>query len=218
MKRRALFIDRDGTLVHTVHYPSRAEQLRLYEHIGPELRALQEAGFYVVVITNQSGIAHGYFDEMDLQHMHEGLTKQLEEVGVRLDAIYYCPHHPEGKLTQFSKACDCRKPQPGMLLRAAADLDIDLKHSWFIGDILDDVEAGKRAGCHTILVDLGTESRPRTVLRSPTFVAPDTRAALRIVRTVHSLEPTLDLVYTPQTWVAADTGINGYNAEEEPVR
>jgi D-glycero-D-manno-heptose 1,7-bisphosphate phosphatase len=217
MKRRALFIDRDGTLVHTVHYPSRAEQLRLYEHIGPELRALQEAGFCVVVITNQSGIAHGYFDEMDLQRMHEGLIKQLEEVGVRLDAIYYCPHHPEGKLSQFSMACDCRKPQPGMLLRAAADLDIDLKHSWFIGDILDDVEAGKRAGCHTILVDLGTESRPRTVLRSPTFVAPDTRSALRIVRTVHSLKPTLDLVYTPPTWVTDDTGINGYNTGEEPV-
>ncbi|HEV2656243.1 MAG TPA: HAD-IIIA family hydrolase, partial [Ktedonobacteraceae bacterium] len=129
-----------------------------------------------------------------------------------------CPHHPEGKISQFSFACDCRKPQPGMLLRAAADLNIDLKHSWFIGDILDDVEAGNRAGCHTILVDLGTESRPPTVLRSPTFVAPDTRSALGIVRAVHALEPTLDLVYTPQTWITDDTGINGYNAGEEPVQ
>jgi D-glycero-D-manno-heptose 1,7-bisphosphate phosphatase len=218
MKRRALFIDRDGTLVHTVHYPARAEQLRLYEHIGPELRALQEAGFCVVLITNQSGIAHGYFDEMDLQLMHEGLTKQLQEVGVHLDAIYYCPHHPEGKISQFSLACDCRKPQPGMLLRAAVDLNIDLRHSWFIGDILDDVEAGNRAGCHTILVDLGTESRPRTVLRSPTFVAPDTPAALRIVRAVHSLEPALDLVYTPHTWAVDGTGIEEGHAGEEPVR
>lgn len=190
----------------------------MWDGIGPELHALQEAGFCLVLITNQSGIAHGYFDEMDLQLMHEGLAKQLQEAGVRLDAIYYCPHHPEGKISQFSFACDCRKPQPGMLLRAADELNIDLKHSWFIGDILDDVEAGNRAGCHTILVDLGTESRPRTVLRAPTFTAPDTRAALGIVKTVHALEPTLDLVYTPQTWAVDGTEIKECYAGEEPVQ
>jgi D-glycero-D-manno-heptose 1,7-bisphosphate phosphatase len=218
MKRRALFIDRDGTLVHAVHYPSRAEQLRLYEGIGPELRALQEAGFCLVLITNQSGIAHGFFDEMDLQRMHEGLTKQLQEVGVRLDAIYYCPHHPEGKLSEFSFACDCRKPQPGMLLRAASELNSDLGHSWFLGDILDDVEAGNRAGCHTILVDLGTESRPQTVLRCPTFVAPNTRAALGIVRAVDALQPELDLVYTPPAWAADDTGLDACHVGEETAQ
>lgn len=199
-KRRALFIDRDGTLVHAVHYPSHAEQLRLYDHIGPPLRELQQSGFCLIVITNQSGIAHGYFNEIDLQQMHDGLTQQLQDVGVHLDAIYYCPHHPQGKIPEFTQTCDCRKPQAGMLLQAASDLAIDLERSWFIGDILDDIEAGNRANCHTILVDQGTESRPETTLRSPTFIAPNTVTALEIVRAVTALEPTLDLVYRPQSW------------------
>ncbi len=201
--RRALFIDRDGTLVHAVHYPTCAEQLHLYDHVGPALREIQRMGFYLVLITNQSGIAHGYFNEEDLYYMHEYLMMQLQEAGVCLDAIYYCPHHPHGSIPQFTQACTCRKPQPGMLLQAASDLVIDLAHSWFIGDILDDVEAGNRAGCRTILVDLGTELRPETVLRTPTFVAPDTVTALEMVRTVTTLEPALDLVYHPLRWSTA---------------
>jgi D-glycero-D-manno-heptose 1,7-bisphosphate phosphatase len=181
MKQRAVLLDRDGTLVHPRHYPSHPEDLKLYNNIGPDLRELQQAGFRLVVITNQAGIARGYFTEADLQLMHEHLSKELEQLEVQLDAIYYCPHHQEGIIEEFAIRCNCRKPQPGMLLQAGADLDLNLQDCWSIGDILDDVEAGKRAGCHTILVDLGTESIPEQGLRCPDYVVPDTRQALRII-------------------------------------
>ena len=199
MTSRALFLDRDGTLVHASHYPSRPEQLRLYDGIGPELRTLQQAGFCLVIITNQAGIARGYFTEMDLQRMHVYLSDELAKFGVQVDGIYHCPHHPDGVIEELAVRCDCRKPQPGMLLRAAHDLDIDLEQSWFVGDILDDIEAGNRASCHTILVDLGTESLPQQPVRVPTFVARDTLHALRIIQHVEATQHP-NLVYRPTTW------------------
>jgi len=178
---RALFLDRDGTLVHPRQYPSRPEQLHLYAGIGPALRALQGAGLRVVVITNQAGIARGYFTEVDLQRMHAYLTQEMARMGVHVDGIYHCPHHPEGVIPELAIHCKCRKPQPGMLLQAAREFDLDLEHSWFVGDILDDVEAGNRAGCRTILVDLGTEHLPEQQVRCPSYVARDTRHALNII-------------------------------------
>lgn len=200
MKRRAVFLDRDGTLVYPRHYPSHPEELRLYEHIGPGLRRLQGAGFRLVVITNQAGIARGYFTEDDLRLMHEYLSGELARLGVQLDAIYHCPHHPDGMIPELALRCQCRKPAPGMLLAAAADLDIDLARSWLVGDILDDVEAGKRAGCRSILVDLGTEASPTRRLRRPDFVARNTVHALRIIGTVEQLGLAADLTYRPHTW------------------
>jgi D-glycero-D-manno-heptose 1,7-bisphosphate phosphatase len=200
MKQRAVFLDRDGTLVHPGHYPSRPEHLQLYDNIASDLRALRKAGFRLVVITNQSGIARGYFTEADLQRMHTYLTAELGKKGVVLDAIYYCPHHIAGVIEAFSIRCNCRKPQPGMILQAAADLHLDLQRSWFVGDILDDVEAGNRAGCHTILVDLGTEPLPDQQVRCPNFVARDTRHALRIIRAAESLGAMTDFTYLPPAW------------------
>ncbi len=199
-KRQALFLDRDGTLVHPGRYPSRPEDLHLYDGIGPELRVLQEAGFRLVIITNQAGIARGYFTEADLRRMHAHLTSELAFLGVHLDGIYYCPHHIDGVIPELAIHCDCRKPQSGMLLQAAADLEIDLQNSWFVGDILDDIEAGNRAGCRTILVDLGTEQAPAQPLRHPNFVARDTLHALRIVAAIKQLGPEVDLSYRPSTW------------------
>jgi D-glycero-D-manno-heptose 1,7-bisphosphate phosphatase len=195
IQRQAIFLDRDGTLVHSYHYPSRPEHLRLYTNIGLELRALQTMGFYVVVITNQSGIARGYFTVADLECMHTHLSSELAQWDVYIDAIYYCPHHPHGIIPELAIRCECRKPQPGMLLQAARDHGFDLEHSWFVGDTLDDVEAGNRVGCHTILVDIGNEKPPASVLRVPTFVVPETRDALRIIRSVTELGSDLDLVY-----------------------
>ncbi len=203
VQRRAIFLDRDGTLTHPYHYPSRPEHLRLYPDIGPELYTLQQMGFSLIVITNQSGIARGYFTVADLERMHDYLSSELAQWDVHIDAIYYCPHHPHGIIPELAIPCDCRKPEPGMLLQAAHDHGLDLAHSWFIGDILDDVEAGNRAGCSTILVDVGSEKRPASALRTPTFVAPHTRDALRIIRTVTELKRDLDLVYRPQSWYAA---------------
>jgi len=199
-KRQALFLDRDGTLVHPGRYPSRPEDLHLYDGIGPELRVLQKAGFRLVIITNQAGIARGYFTEADLRRMHAHLTSELAFLGVHLDGIYYCPHHIDGVIPELAIHCDCRKPQPGMLLQAAADLEIDLQNSWFVGDILDDIEAGNRAGCRTILVDLGTEQAPAQPLRHPNFVARDTLHALCIVAAIKQLGPAVDLSYRPSTW------------------
>lgn len=205
MKRKhaAIFLDRDGTLVHPAHYPSRQEDLLLYDGICPELQTLQQAGFRLVVITNQSGIARGYFTEADLQVMHEYLRRELERCGVFLDGIYHCPHHPDGVIPELSIRCECRKPQPGMILQAAADLELDLQRSWLIGDILDDVEAGNRAGCRTILVDLGTEQPPPTRARIPAFIARDTVHALRIIRAIEMSSLAADLGYCPETWQTA---------------
>ncbi|HYN89196.1 MAG TPA: HAD family hydrolase [Ardenticatenaceae bacterium] len=229
MKQRALFLDRDGTLVHPRHYPSRPEDLVVYEGIGPELCRLQEAGFRVVVITNQSGIARGYFTEDDLQRMHDHLARQLAPAGVRVDGVYYCPHHPEGVVHELAVACGCRKPEPGMLLQAAAELDLDLRRSWVLGDILDDVQAGNQAGCHTILIDLGTESLPTSPGRRPAFVARDTLHALQIVAAVEGVSlgeaPALD--YLPASWQLVGmtddggrrtVGENGRGVTRDPAR
>lgn len=193
MKARALFLDRDGTLVHPVHYPSRPEDLRLYPNLSPALHELQELGFLLVVITNQSGLARGYFSAADLQHMHSALQAELLGKGVRLSGIYYCPHHPDGVIADLAIDCQCRKPRPGLLLQAARELHIDLARSWFVGDILDDVEAGRLAGCRTILVDLGTESAPDQVQRQPDFVARDTLHALRMISALENLSSAVDL-------------------------
>ncbi len=196
----ALFLDRDGTLVHPRHYPARPEDLVLYTGLGPPLRRLQDAGFRLVVITNQSGLARGYFDEAALARMHDYLTSELAQLGVRLDAIHHCPHHPEGIVPELAVRCQCRKPAPGLILQAASALGVDAARSWFVGDILDDVEAGKRAGCRTVLVDLGTEAAPRDELRRPDYVARDTVHALQIVAALEGLGPPADLTYRPAAW------------------
>lgn len=200
MVKKAVFLDRDGTLVYPRHYPARPEDLRLYAGIEAPLRILQEADFCLVVITNQAGIARGYFTEADLARMHDYLTDELARLHVHLDGMYYCPHHPKGVIPELAIHCSCRKPQPGMLLQAAADLTLDLQHSWFVGDILDDIEAGNRAGCRTILVDLGTESFPQQALRHPEFVARDTLHALHLICAVEGQGPATDLDYCPSRW------------------
>jgi D-glycero-D-manno-heptose 1,7-bisphosphate phosphatase len=206
MASRALFLDRDGTLVHARHYPSRPEELVLYDGVGLQLRLLQQAGFRLVLITNQSGIARGFFTEADLGRMHEHLARELARFGVRLDGVYFCPHHPDGAVRELAMACECRKPRPGMLLRAAAEMEVDLRRSWFVGDILDDAEAGNRAGCRTVLVDLGTEASPMNPMRQPDFVARDTGHALRIVRAAEGAGPAVELTYRPPRWQSAGHG------------
>lgn len=203
MMRRAVFLDRDGTLVRPGHYPSRPDELEIYEGVAEELHLVQSSGFALVVVTNQSGIARGLFTDEDLQRMHTSLKRQLAESGVIIDAFYYCPHHPEGIIPVLSIACECRKPEPGMLLTAARELDIDLRRSWFLGDILDDVEAGNRAECRTVLVDLGTESPPVDPVRMPSFVAMDTVHALRMVQAVEGVSEPVDLGYLPLEWSEA---------------
>lgn len=187
--KRALFLDRDGTLVEPRHYPSRPDDLALSPGIGPLLRAFQTSGWELIVVTNQSGIARGYFTERDLERMHDRLRQMLRAWGVELHAIHHCPHHVDGTVAHLAVPCACRKPQPGMLLRAAAERGIDLSRSWMVGDILDDIEAGNRAGCRTVLVDLGSEQRPNRPERWPRFVARSTRDALKQIAFAEDLVP-----------------------------
>ncbi|WP_329466979.1 D-glycero-alpha-D-manno-heptose-1,7-bisphosphate 7-phosphatase [Streptomyces sp. NBC_01431] len=152
LRRSAVFLDRDGTLTEPRHYPSRPEDLVLQAGIGPPLRALQRYGFALIVVTNQSGLARGLVAEAAIAPMHRRLRELLARHQVRLDGIYLCPHHPDGVVPQFSIACSCRKPAPGMLHQAAADLGRDLSSSWMVGDSVCDIDAGHRAGTHTALV------------------------------------------------------------------
>lgn len=203
MARRAIFLDRDGTLVEPRHYPSRPEELHLYENIAPDLHILQRAGFQLVVVTNQSGIARGYFSEADLARMHRHLAALLARQGVQIAGFYHCPHHPDGVMPGLSRRCRCRKPEPGMLFQAADDLGLDPERSWLVGDILDDVEAGNRAGCRTILVDLDTEPAPDRANRRPDFVARSTNHALQLIRSLEGLGTSVDMGYVPRRWDSA---------------
>jgi D-glycero-D-manno-heptose 1,7-bisphosphate phosphatase len=172
------------------------------------LQRLKERGYLLVVITNQSGLARGLFRESDLTRMHHHLHHTLAARGVWLDGIYHCPHHPDGVVPHLAVECECRKPRPGMLRQAANDLGVDLSSSWFVGDILDDVEAGNRAGCRTVLVDLGTEAPPATSLRCPTAAAADTAQALDLILGDQPKRAlvTPDVGYIPRGWSLGDAG------------
>jgi D-glycero-D-manno-heptose 1,7-bisphosphate phosphatase len=189
MNARALFLDRDGTLVEPRHYPSQPSDLVMQRGVGPLLRTFQRAGWKLIVVTNQSGIARGYFSEADLERMHDHLREMLRVWGVSLTGIYACPHHIDGVVPRLAIPCRCRKPQPGMLLSAAAEHDLDLSRSWMVGDILDDIEAGNRAGCRTVLVDLGTELAPDRPERRPRLVTRSTAEALRAIAFAEDLLP-----------------------------
>jgi D-glycero-D-manno-heptose 1,7-bisphosphate phosphatase len=155
MPREAVFLDRDGTLIEEVSYLAEPEQVRFVPGAAEAVRKLNGAGLLVIVVTNQSGVARGYFPESRVAVVHERLTALLGEHGAKVDAFYYCPHHPTEGGGAYRVECECRKPKPGMLLAAARDFDIDLARSWVIGDKRCDAEAGAAAGCRTVLVRTG---------------------------------------------------------------
>lgn len=148
---RAVFIDKDGTLIPDVPYNVDPRLVFLTKGAGPALRQMKKAGYQLVVISNQSGIARGLFEEKDLLPVNRQIQHLLAPYDVQIDAFYYCPHGPRDE-------CNCRKPKPGMILQAAGERAIDTRNSWMIGDILNDVEAGNRAGCRTIHLNNGNET------------------------------------------------------------
>lgn len=143
-----MFLDRDGTMCREVNYLSRPEDLALFPFSGRAIRLLNEKKYLVIVITNQSGIGRGYFDEQTLEKIHHKLIRELNLENAFLDAIYFCPHGPADK-------CLCRKPGTGLIERACADFEIDLKNSWVIGDKASDIETGYNTGSRTALVQTG---------------------------------------------------------------
>ncbi|HEY0875819.1 MAG TPA: HAD family hydrolase [Vicinamibacterales bacterium] len=155
MSRRAVFIDRDGTLIEEAGYLSSLERLVFFPYTVDAVRQIHRAGFAVVVITNQAGIARGIVTEDFVAAAHGHISARVEAGGGRIDAYYYCPHHPDGVVESLRIACQCRKPQPGLIRQAAEDLGIDLAASFTIGDRWHDVQAGQAAGTRTILVRTG---------------------------------------------------------------
>jgi D-glycero-D-manno-heptose 1,7-bisphosphate phosphatase len=154
-KRKAVFLDRDGTINVEVQYLCRVEDFQFIPGVPWALKRLKDAGFLLVVVTNQSGIGRGLYDEAALEAIHSHMHADLEKFGAAIDACYFCPHHPEHAVGDYLKECGCRKPLPGMLQQAAQDLDIDLAASFMIGDKLADVQAGLNAGCTPLMVLTG---------------------------------------------------------------
>ncbi len=173
--RRAVFLDKDGTLVRNRPYNVDTAAIELNDGAEDGLRMLRDAGFRLFVVSNQSGVARGYFPEDALAAVESELRKRLARIGVPLAGFYYCPHLPHAEVPACARTCDCRKPQPGMLLRAGREHDLDLGQSWLVGDILDDVEAGNRAGCRTVLLDNGGETEWDVTLtqRIPSAICSD---------------------------------------------
>jgi D-glycero-D-manno-heptose 1,7-bisphosphate phosphatase len=188
--RVAVFLDRDGTINEEVGYLDRIEKLRLIPGAAGAIRRINESGMRAVVVTNQSGIARGFFDEALVAAVHERLLKMLRAEGAYLDGFYVCPHHPTEGLGKHLRACGCRKPASGLLLRAAEELRLDPARSYMVGDTLKDIEAGTGAGAKSILVRTGygmeavarlsvpgPESEAGTIVR-PVRVAADLQEAV----------------------------------------
>ena len=154
-RRRAIFMDRDGTVCEEVGYVNHVDRIRLLPRSAEAIRLANQAGFQTVIVTNQAGVARGYFDEDLVHEVHDAVRRQLAEAGARIDGIYYCPHHPEVGAPPYRRACDCRKPGPGMLLRAQEEMGIDLESSYMVGDTVKDLGAGRAVGATTVLVLTG---------------------------------------------------------------
>ncbi len=186
MPRPAVFLDRDGTIIEEVGYPSRPEQVRILPGAAEALARLKEAGYALVVVTNQSGIARGLMNEDQLNHIHETLDDRFAARGADIEAFYACPHHPDplvAKRRDLAVECECRKPKPGMVLQAAEDLDLDLAASWLVGDGWRDVQAGQAAGVRTIKLPAPPTQetpRPREV-DPPTAEVDDLAAAADVI-------------------------------------
>jgi len=152
---RAVFLDRDGTLIDDVGYLERVDRIALFPWSVDAVRLLNRAGFRVVVITNQGGVARGYFSEAVVESLHRHIDAVFAEGGARIEAYYYCPHHPQGTVEPFNSRCDCRKPGRGLVDRAAHDLGLDLHASFVVGDRWHDIQLARVIGARGVLVRTG---------------------------------------------------------------
>ena len=154
--RKAVFLDRDGVITEDPpHYAHRVDQVRIIPGSGEAIRMLNDMDYLVIVVSNQSGVARGYYQESDIALFNEEMERQLSLERAHIDAIYYCPHFPDGIIEKFRLVCTCRKPKPGMLIQASEDHRINLKASFMIGDKFSDIVAGNAVDCNTIMVLTG---------------------------------------------------------------
>ena len=169
----AIFFDRDGTIIEEKHYLKQITDIRFLHGVISGLKKLKLINLPLYLVTNQAGIAHGYFDESTLEEIHLFLLRELAKANIFLKGVYYCPHHPTAKIDQYCLNCYGRKPEPGLLFKAAEIDALDLNWSYFIGDKLSDIAAGKKAGMKTILVltGYGKEERAKiTMINSPDYI------------------------------------------------
>jgi D-glycero-D-manno-heptose 1,7-bisphosphate phosphatase len=184
----AAFLDRDGTIIRQVDLMHEVSQLRLLPGAAAAIRRLNEEDLLVVVVTNQPVVARGVASEREIKLVHEELNRRLQARGAHIDAFYFCPHHPNATLEQYRTTCTCRKPEPGMILRAAEEHGIDLSRSVMIGDTTQDIVAGNRAGVYTILVRTGHGGRdPWQYQCLPDWTAKNLLEATYVWMEAHSL-------------------------------
>ncbi|MDD2580790.1 MAG: D-glycero-beta-D-manno-heptose 1,7-bisphosphate 7-phosphatase [Desulfuromonadaceae bacterium] len=176
--RRAVFLDRDGTINIEKEYLCQVKEFEFIPGAPEAIRLLNQAGILVVVVTNQSGVARGYYTEDDVHNLHRHIDRELERSGAHVDAWLYCPHHPAGR-GSYALPCNCRKPLPGMLQEASVRHGIDLEKSTMIGDKRADIAAGKAAGCHTILVRTGYGAADEEYVGPETVVCDDLLSAVK---------------------------------------
>jgi D-glycero-D-manno-heptose 1,7-bisphosphate phosphatase len=186
MKQRAVFMDRDGTISEEVGYINHASRFRLFPYSAAAIKHLNENGWLAIVVTNQAGVARGYFPEAMIETVHADMMKQVDDGGGRIDAVYYCAHHPSVGEPPYRFDCDCRKPKPGLITRATKDFDIDVSNSWMIGDRYSDVELAHNAGVKSMLVMSGYgrgewEHQRASWTVQPDLVAENLLDAVRVI-------------------------------------
>jgi len=184
--KRALFIDRDGTISEEVGYINHPSRFRVFPYAAAAIRHLNENDWLAIVVTNQAGVARGYFTEEMVKTVHAEMTAELGRQGARLDAIYYCAHHPSVGAPPYRYDCDCRKPRPGLIKQAVEDFDVDLAASWMVGDRYSDVELARNAGVHSMFVLSGYgrgewEHQRQNWIEQPDKVAENLLEAVRMI-------------------------------------
>lgn len=186
MKNQAVFLDRDGTINTDIGYLNHPDQLELIPRAAHAIKLLNDAGFITVVITNQAGIAKGFLHEALIPEIHNRLSALLNTENARIDRFYYCPHHPEAAVEHYRIACQCRKPLPGLVFQAARELEIDVLHSYVVGDKSCDIELAHNVGATAIMVLTGYGTRELTKhreanLKPPHYIAPDLYDAVQLI-------------------------------------
>lgn len=193
MSRPAIFMDRDGTLSHEVGYVNHPSRFRLFPWTVDAVRLINRSDYLAVGVTNQAGVARGYFPEALVQEIHDNLNTTLAAGGAHLDALYYCPHHPTTGEPPYRQVCDCRKPRPGLVLRAVTQFDIDLARSWVVGDRHGDLQLAWNVGARAALVETGygrgeLTHHARSWPRQPDLVASHLLAAVESILTLAQTE------------------------------
>lgn len=181
MKKRAVFLDRDGTINKDVGYPDSYKKINIYSYSYEAVKKIKQAGFLAVIITNQSGVGRGLIKEESLKDIHVKMREAFARRGISIDGIYYCPHYALSENPEYKDECGCRKPQPGMAMQAAADLDIDTAHSYMIGDKVEDILFGINIKAKPILVLTGYGNTSKKQLEEkgvhPAYIAKTLLAA-----------------------------------------